>query len=102
MAVTERYQANIFAIIVLLAAVLITVYLIVAAIYFNQLVNLKPPSRGESTFLFWTTIALIVVFFAIIIYAIYLIFTHKTFVIEKEKTKVAKVIPGVTDRQVVT
>lgn len=87
MAVTEKYQANVFAIIVLLVAVLITAYLIVAAIYYNSLVNLRPPSRGESTFMFWTTIVLIVIFAAIIIYSIYLIFTHKAIVFEKQKPK---------------
>jgi len=85
MPATERYQADVFAIIVLIASVLIVVFLIIAAIYFFNLMNLKPPSKGESTFLFWTTIVLALIFIAICIYALIHIFTHKSVVYEEPK-----------------
>ena len=69
MATPERFQVDYFAIIVLIAAVLLIVFLIIAAIYFMNLMNLKPPSKSESTFLFWTSMVLLVILLAIIIYA---------------------------------
>lgn len=80
MPVTESYQVDFFAIIVLVAVVLIIVFLIIAAIYFYNLVNFKTPTNGESNFLFWTSIILSVIFFAIGIYALIRIFTHKSLV----------------------
>lgn len=83
MPATERYQIDFFAIIVLIAAVLILVFLVISAIYFYNLMNLKPPSKGESTFLFWTAIILAVIFLALAIYALIHIFTHKAIVYEE-------------------
>ena len=85
MPATERYQVDIFAIIVLISAVLIIVFLIIAAIYYFNLMSLKPPSKGESTFLFWTTIVLAIIFMGIAIYALIRIFTHKSVVYEEPK-----------------
>ena len=83
MPATQRYQVDEFAIIVLIAMILILVFLIIAAIYFLNLMNLKPPSKGESTFLFWTTLILAVVSLAIVVYAMIRIFTHKVTVFEE-------------------
>lgn len=83
MPATERYQVDFFAIIVLIAAVLIIVFLVIASIYFFNLMNLRPPTRGESTFLFWTAIILTIIFFAIAIYALIHILTHKAIVYEE-------------------
>lgn len=83
MPVTEQYQVDLFAIIVLIAAVLILVFLIIAAVYFMNLMNLKPPTTGESTFLFWTSLILIFIFVGIIIYAMIRIFTYKSIVYEE-------------------
>ncbi|CAH6420783.1 Hypothetical protein HVR_LOCUS1290 [uncultured virus] len=85
MPATERYQVDIFGIVVLIATVLVLVFLIIAAIYFFNLMNLKPPSRGESTFLFWTTVVLAIIFGIIVIYALIHIFTHKSVVYEEPK-----------------
>lgn len=76
MPAVQRYQVDVFAIIMLIAAVLIMVFLIIVAIYFFNLMNLNPPSRTESTFLFWTTVVLAIIFLGIIIYALYHIFTY--------------------------
>lgn len=85
MAVTERYQVNVFAIITLIALVLVIVFLIIAAIYFSGLMNLRPPTRGESTFLFWTSIILAVALTALAIWAIVEILTHKAIICETPK-----------------
>lgn len=89
MPVTERYQVDIFGIIVLITSVLMIVFLVITAIYFYHLMNLKPPTRGESTFLFWTSIVMAIIFAAIIIYALIHIFTHKSLVYQ-ENRQVAK------------
>lgn len=83
MPVTERYQVDVFAIIILVVAVLILVFLIVVAVYFFNLMNLNPPSRTESTFLFWTTIILGIIFLGIIIYALWRIFTYTVMIYEE-------------------
>lgn len=98
MPATERYQADVFAIIVLIAAVLIVVFLIISAIYFFNLMSLKPPSKAESTFLFWTSIVLALIFIGLAIFALIHIFTHKSVVYEEPKTTVStttKVVPVV-------
>ena len=98
MPATERYQADVFAIIVLIAAVLIVVFLIISAIYFFNLMSLKPPSKAESTFLFWTSIVLALIFIGLAIFALIHIFTHKSVVYEEPKTTVStttKVVPDV-------
>lgn len=99
MPATERYQADVFGIIVLIASVLIIVFLVIAAIYFFNLMSLKPPSKGESTFLFWTSIVMVIVFLGIGIFALIRIFNHKSVVYEEPKTvpvapKVASVAPA--------
>jgi hypothetical protein len=71
---------DIFAIVVLIAAILIITYLVISAIYFNNLINLQTPSRGESSFLFWTSLILAIFFVGIGIYAIIRIFTYKAYV----------------------
>lgn len=77
MSVTERYQLDYFSIVIIIVTVLILVFLIIAAIYFYNLMNLKPPSKGESSFLFWTSIILAVIIFAVHVYAIWRLFTYK-------------------------
>lgn len=88
MPATERYQADVFGIIVLIASVLVVVFLVIAAIYFFNLMSLKPPSKGESTFLFWTSIVMVLVFVSIAIFALIRIFNHKSVVYEEPKTVV--------------
>lgn len=99
MPATERYQVNIFGIVVLITSVLILVFLIIAAIYFFNLMNLKPPSRAESTFLFWTAIVLAIISAIIIIYSLIHIFTHKAVIYEplvETKTEVKPVLAAPT------
>jgi hypothetical protein len=89
MAVVERFQVDFFAITVLIVAVLIIVYLIIAAIYLlNLSANNKPPNQGESTFLFWTTIILGIIFLAIAIYALIRIFTYTSLYYEEEMEEI--------------
>ena len=83
MPATERYQVDVFAIVTLIVAVLIVVFLIIAAIYFSGLMNLKPPSSGEATFLFWTSIVLAVIFVGLAVWAVIQIITHKSIVYEE-------------------
>lgn len=101
MPVTERYQVDVFAIIVLIASILIVVFLIVASVYYVNLMNLKPPTQGEATFLFWTTIVLAIIFLFIAIYAIYRIFTYKVTIYEPEPV-VTPVAPVIIPAPVIT
>jgi hypothetical protein len=88
MPATERYQTDVFAIIVVIASILVLVFLIVAAIYFNGIQNWTVvPSNGESVFLFWTSIVLGVIFLAIVIYGLYRIFTHRAVICPKPRVK---------------
>lgn len=64
-----------------------------------NLMNLKPPSKGESTFLFWTAVLMAVVVVVIIVLAIIRLFTHKSVVYEEPPKALAKpmaTIPVVT------
>ena len=81
---TEKYQINIFAIFMMLAIVLVIAFLIASAIAFYNLTLLKIPSIGESTFLYWSSIVLAVIFLALLIYAMVEIFTHKAVFCEEE------------------
>ena len=73
----EENKADPFSITVLIATVLIVVFLIISSIYFSNLMRLRPPSKSESTFLFWTSLLLTIVAAIIAILAIVHIFTHK-------------------------
>ena len=84
--VTETPRVHVFAIIVLLAAVAALVFFIIMAIYAYNLMNLKPPSRTESTAVFWACIIFSVIFLAIVIYSLYKIFTHKSVQVSKVVT----------------
>lgn len=79
---TQRYQVNWFAIIVLISIVLVIVFLVVSAIYFYNLINLKVPTTSESTFLLATAIIMAIVFFIIGMVALYEIFTHSITIYE--------------------
>lgn len=94
MPATERYQVDFFAILVLIASVLILVFLIIAAIYFYNLINFKPPTSGESTFLLWTSIILGIIFLALSIYALIRIFTHTSTVYEEGGHYPIQVMPA--------
>ena len=91
MPIVERHQVDIFAIVVLVASALIFVFLIVAAIYYMNMMNLKPPNKTESAFLFWISVLLAVLFAGVTIYALIHLFTHKVPVYEEtpDKTTVA-------------
>ena len=81
MPASQRYQIDYFAIMVLVMVVLIIVFLCIAAVYFYDLMNLRSiPSTGISTFLFWTSIILAVVFLGLGMYALIRIFTYKSVV----------------------
>ena len=92
MPATEQYQVDVFSIITLIACVLIVVFLVIAAIYFYDLMNFKPPTNGESSFLFWTSIIMAIIFFGIGIYALIRIFTHKSVIYEELQPKPKQVI----------
>jgi len=68
---------DIFAIIVLIISIIASIFFIISAIYYFNLMNLKPPSKAESTFLFWTVIVMAIIFIALAIYSIIKIFTYK-------------------------
>lgn len=88
MPATERYQTDVFAIIVVVASIAVLVFLIVAAIYFNGIQNWTTiPGSGESTFLFWAAIVLGVIFLGIVIYGLYRIFTHRAVICPKIRTR---------------
>lgn len=79
------YQVNAFAFIVLIVLVLILVFLIIASIYFYNLMNFKPPTQGEATFLFATAIILAIILFFVAIYALYQIYSYYSMVYEAPK-----------------
>lgn len=91
MAEKEKSPINIFGIIVLIIAVMVLVFLIICCVYFYNLMQLKPPSKGESTFLFWTALIMAVIFLGLIIYAIIHIFTHKSIIYKKVCPKPQKI-----------
>lgn len=77
-------QADVFAIIVLIACVLIVVFLIVSLFAFYNSMNFRYPSQGQSMFLFWTSLIMAIVFIGLGIYSLYRIFTYKAPVIKEE------------------
>lgn len=82
----ETNTVNVFAIIVLIAAIAVAIFLIICSIYFYNLINLKPPSKSTSTFLFWTAVIMALIFIAIVVYSLVKIFTHKATLIYNIKT----------------
>jgi len=77
---------DLFAILVLIICVIVIVFLIIAGIYFYDLMNLKSPSTGEATFLFWTSLALGIIFFGLSIYAMIRIFTYTSYPVKDAKS----------------
>lgn len=91
----ESYQVDVFAIIALIGIILIIVFLVIAAVYFYNLMNLRPPTQAESTFLFWTSVVLIVIFVALGIYALIRIFAYRAVVYKSDTIRVRQVAPVV-------
>jgi len=85
MAVSQKTQVDIFGIVVLIISILIQVFLIISAIYYNNMINLKFPSTTNTIYLFWTAIIMIIIFLALSIFAFYRIYTHKSIVFDAEK-----------------
>jgi len=101
MPLVKQYQVDYFAVFVLITAILIIIFLIVIAIYFMNIMNGKIPSKGESTFLFWTSIVLGLVFLGILIYSLVRLFTNTVYVVEEDKVLVPELVP-VTKPKVIT
>lgn len=80
--VSVKYHIDLFAIIVLIVIAMIIIYLIITAIYFYNLMNNRPPTYGESSFLFWTSVVLLFIYIAVTVYALIRIFTYKPVVAE--------------------
>lgn len=99
--VTETPRVHVFAIIVLLAAVAALVFFIIMAIYAYNLMKLKPPSKTESTAVFWACIIFAIIFLAIVIYALYKIFTHKSVQVSKVSTPQKPIITTTTPATVI-
>ena len=85
MPISERYQVDIFAVVVLIFTVILLIFLVVTAIYFMNLMNSKPPTISESTFLFGTSIVLTLIFLGIAIYALIRLFTYTVIVHEETR-----------------
>jgi hypothetical protein len=85
MAVSQKTQVDIFGIVVLIISILIQVFLIIAAMYYNNMINLKFPSTTNTIYLFWTSIIMIIIFLALSIFSFYRIYTHKSIVFDAEK-----------------
>lgn len=73
-------QLIVFAWIALLVLVVIMVFLIISAVYFFNLMNFKPPTQGEATFLFATAVILAIVLFIIAIWALWGIYDYYSMV----------------------
>ena len=80
MPATERFPVNYVAIALIILSIITLIYLVVVVIYFWNMVNLRPPSRTESTFLFWFGIILGIVFLLAIIFSMVIILTHVSYV----------------------
>ena len=85
MPVSERYQVDIFAVVVLIFTIILLIFLVVTAIYFMNLMNSKPPTISESTFLFGTSIVLTLIFLGIAIYALIRLFTYTVIVCDEPR-----------------
>jgi heme/copper-type cytochrome/quinol oxidase subunit 2 len=107
MPILEENVVDPFSVTVLIASVLVMVFLIISTIYFSNLMKLKPPSKSESTFLFWTSLLLAILITVIAVLAIIHIFTHKhiTHIVENKivtpqapirKNVVSKSPPAIT------
>ena len=70
MVVVKQTTAMIFTFITLFASLAIVIYLVLAAIYFYNAANAKPPNTTYSTFFLWTSIIMALIFVGIFIYAI--------------------------------
>lgn len=103
-------RVDTFSIITLIAATAIIIFLIIAAVYFNNEMNFQVSSQGQATFLFWTSLVLIIVIVALCLYSIYRIFTYRPTVYIKEKplqtvvdstpiTKITRRVPTAPVRQ---
>jgi len=60
----------IFIVVVMVTIILGLIYLVVTAIYTFNLYELKVPTTGESIFMFWVAIILMIIFISILIWAI--------------------------------
>jgi ABC-type protease/lipase transport system fused ATPase/permease subunit len=87
MPATERYQADVFGIVVLITAAITIIFLIISSVYFLNLTNYKMPSRGQSTFLFWLSIILIILIICIGVFAIIRILRHKSIIYKNTPTQ---------------
>lgn len=72
----QPYHVNWYAIITLIAIVFVLIFLIIAAVYFFNLINFRLPSTTEATFMFASSIVLSIIFFLIAVIALYEIFTY--------------------------
>jgi heme/copper-type cytochrome/quinol oxidase subunit 2 len=79
MTISEKYQIDIFAILTMIVSVLVVIFLIIASVYYGGLVDGKPPAKGESTFLLWTSIILIIIVSALTVYSTIRVFSHKSY-----------------------
>ena len=82
MATTEKYQIDIFSIMTMIVSVLTIIFLIIAAVYYGNLVSGKPPSNAESSFLLWSSVVLIIILAALAIFATIKVFKHKSYVVD--------------------
>lgn len=87
-------EVDYFAVVTLLAIVLLLVFLVVTVIYFNSTANLTPPTRAESTFLFWTGIVMIVLLTVLAVYAMIRIFYYPLLIMTPDINPNDRVVMG--------
>ena len=76
MAIVQKYQVDTFTVVVLIIITVAIVFLVIAAIYLYRLIQLRPPSKGESTFLFGAAILVAFLLLLIFIWCLIRLFTY--------------------------
>lgn len=77
MEINRTYGINWFAVVIFITMILIFIFLILIGMYFFNLIELRPPNRSESIFLFWLTVIIGVIVLVITIISLIKIFTHQ-------------------------
>lgn len=77
MEINRTYGINWFAVVIFITMILIFIFLMLIGMYFFNLIELRPPNRSESIFLFWLTVIIGVIVLVITIISLIKIFTHQ-------------------------
>ena len=86
MPIINRYQIDIFTIVVLILILVLLIFMVLAIVYFSRTMNFQFPTHSESLFMFWMAIILTIVLLGVFIYAMFRIFTYSVPVYVEQTT----------------